>query len=379
MKIGILTLPISTNYGGILQAYALQMVLKKMGHDTWLINRRRTPISSRYYIIEKSKQCIKKCLFGSGWPVLSEKERILQEQMTSQYTRPFIEKNIQPQTIVYDTSDKLRMVTDYKFDAYVVGSDQVWRPEYTSCIYDFFLGFLRETESAKRISYAASFGLETWAFTPKQTKKCKCLSKLFTAISVREAAAVSMCEKYFGVNAVHVLDPTMLLSDKDYLQLLSCIETKSDSGGLLSYILDRTELKNSVVEKISNTFGYQSFEVNSRTEDVYATLEDRIAPPVENWIRGFFNAKYVITDSFHACVFAILFNKPFIVYGNRDRGMVRFTSLLSKFNLEDRLITSLGELTEDKITRHIEWSEVNDILNKERAFSLSFLSQSLTN
>lgn len=79
--------------------------------------------------------------------------------------------------------------------------------------------------------------------------------------------------------------------------------------------------------------------MNSKVENKKAPLQERIQPSVEQWLRGFYDAEFVVTDSFHACVFSILFNKPFIAIENEDRGTSRFTSLLSMFGLKDRLIT----------------------------------------
>ena len=84
--------------------------------------------------------------------------------------------------------------------------------------------------------------------------------------------------------------------------------------------------------------GYIPFCVNSRIEEWDAPIQECIQPPVEEWLRGFYDAEFVVTDSFHACVFSILFNKPFIVIGNEGRGIARFESLLKTFGLEERLV-----------------------------------------
>ena len=101
-------------------------------------------------------------------------------------------------------------------------------------------------------------------------------------------------------------------------------------------------------------------------------LSERIQTPVEVWLRGFMDAKFVVTDSFHACVFSILFNKPFIAYGNVGRGMDRFYSLLDIFGLRDRLITSH---TTYLPTKEIEWEKVNEKLSLYRRKSMDILRQ----
>ena len=165
------------------------------------------------------------------------------------------------------------------------------------------------------------------------------MAKLFDAVSVREEADVNLCYEHLGVKAGHVLDPTMLLQKEDYIRLFEAQGTPQSSGNLLCYILDETPFASEVISRIEQQMGLHRFHVNSRADNTWAPVEDRIQPSVEQWLRGFYDAEYVVTDSFHACVFSILFGKPFIVIGNKNRGMERFRSLLQMVGLEDRLIT----------------------------------------
>lgn len=118
------------------------------------------------------------------------------------------------------------------------------------------------------------------------------------------------------------------------------------------------------------------FYVNSKCDDKLCELKERIQPPVEMWLRGFYDAKFVFTDSFHACAFSINFNKPFLVYGNKERGMSRFVSLLSEFDLDNQLIDSYDEAI-GRITKDINWQKVNAILEKNRIESVAFLNKTL--
>ena len=113
------------------------------------------------------------------------------------------------------------------------------------------------------------------------------------------------------------------------------------------------------------------FRVNSKANGLHASIRERIQPPVEAWLRGFYDAEFVVTDSFHACVFSIIFGKPFIVIGNKDRGMARFESLLKMFGLENRMI--YDDLS--VINNLIEWEIVNTIKLKYQGKSYSFLKQ----
>jgi exopolysaccharide biosynthesis predicted pyruvyltransferase EpsI len=97
---------------------------------------------------------------------------------------------------------------------------------------------------------------------------------------------------------------------------------------------------------------------------------------VEEWIRGFMDAEFVVTDSFHGTVFSIIFNKPFISIANESRGTTRFTSLLKMFNLENRLIFSPEELNLDKV-KEIDWGNVNEILEQDKERAIFFLKRNL--
>lgn len=373
MKIGILTLPLVDNYGGILQAFALQTSLKKMGHEVYLINRRRNSIS----MIDSMKMRLKSFVLylqnkDNDW-VFSEKMWEEKEILASCYTKQFIDKYIYPQTNSLSSVKDLKKMP--RLDAYIVGSDQVWRPQYTPNIYNYFFDFLEGVES-KRIAYAASFGTEDWPFTITQTKKCKRLLRLFTSISVREDIAVDMCRQYFEVDALHVLDPTLLLSAEEYLSLIDLSLTQDHKEEVMSYILDQDTTKKQIVNTLAKALNYKVFDLTLTGFNKDSKLES--TPPVETWLKGFVNAKYIITDSFHGTIFSILFNKPFIAIGNSRRGLSRFKSLLSIFSLEDRLIIDF-ENVESKIknSQPIDWNRINKIIEENRSLSLDFLIKSL--
>lgn len=336
MKIGILTIPLHTNYGGILQVYALQTVLKRLGHEVIVIDK------SPYKYLKTfrkpfayTKRFVMKFMFKKDIRIRSEEYHNEIYSVVSQYIQPFIDNNIQRVEI-----DDLKILKEKDFDAIVVGSDQIWRPKYYPKVENAYLDFT-EKWNIKRITYAASFGTDKWEYSKKQTKRCGKLLKKFDAVSVREDSAIKLCNDYYDVNATQMLDPTMLLEVKDYIEIFEKSNVPKSKGTLLDYILDETDEIRSLIDKIAKRKGLIPFKVNSMVEDVNAPLEERIQPPVDQWLRGFYDAEFVVTDSFHACVFSILFNKPFIVVGNMERGLARFESFLKMFELEDRMITDL--------------------------------------
>jgi hypothetical protein len=370
MRIGILTLPLHTNYGGILQAYALQTVLERMGHDVCLIEKKRQPLRLPLWKAPLSygKRIIKN-LTGHPYPICFEQKINREEPLVRQNTDKFVNKYI-----------KRRFVDDFSeigkddFDAIVVGSDQVWRPKYfIDGIENAYLTFAKEW-NIRRIAYAASFGTDKWEYSSEQTTSCRRLLKNFDAVSVRESSAVTLCREHLGVDVKRVLDPTMLLSTNDYMKLFDANGTPKSNGNLLCYIIDETPEKMSFVNKIAQERGLIPFRVNSKVENLIAPLQERIQPPVEQWLRGFYDADFVVTDSFHACVFSILFNKPFFVLGNEKRGLSRFSSLLGMFGMENLLVTNkdLNEKQND-----IDWARVMSLLAEEKKKAINFLNENL--
>ena len=213
MKIGILTQPLKTNYGGLIQAYALKTTLEKQNHEVTIINRvgflRRNQKTS-IKILTKIKKAIFKVL-GKDKKILKE----IQDRIDSNCAQ-FIQKYIKHVSADIKTLDALyEYINKMQFEGYVVGSDQIWRPSYSPCIENYFIDFCND-EKVKKIAYAASFGGVTWEYTIKETTICSALAKRFNAISVREDSGVDLCNKYLGVEAKHVLDPTMLLEKEEY-------------------------------------------------------------------------------------------------------------------------------------------------------------------
>lgn len=373
MKIAVLTLRLHANYGGILQAYALMTVLKRLGHEPVLIYNQsfkyRSGIGKCAEYIDYFRRAFSKYLLGNvTLEIFKEKRTRREYELLCGELHLFVEKYLQPHTsLVYTDKDWSQLPKEYHFDAYIVGSDQVWRPAYAQPISRYFFSFLKNNP-VKRLSYAASFGTDHWLLTEKETKECKRLISQFSAVSVREESGIELCREHLGCEAVHVLDPTMLLDAVDYERL---IEKREQRKGLLVYVLDDTSEKQELIKTLMRHCELKAFSVNHR-QTATSPL-----PSVQNWLDGFASAQYVFTDSFHACVFAILFHVPFWVYGNESRGQARFISLLSQFDLQDRLISSARDLDKLCHTKPIDWSAVDSKLHQLRRSSLNYLIDSL--
>ncbi len=349
MKIGILTQPLHTNYGGLLQALALQEVLSQQGHQVEIINR-EYPRAQKPLIKtlrENSRKILDKCVFNY--------------KITS-----FIHNNYHLSKKIYSSAEFIRYVKNAGLDVIIVGSDQVWRPKYSPNIYNYYLD-IADGLPINRISYAASFGVDDWEYSDEETRKCSKLAKQFDAISVREKSGVQLCKEYLGVNASWVLDPTLLLGRDFYMALAERYHEKKSKGNMFCYILDNEENKQHLVYNIATELGLDPFTIT----DIH---NKRFRPSVTKWIRGFMDAEMVVTDSFHGTVFSIIFNKPFWVFGNERRGMSRFESLLDIFDLKQRLIKG-SKYT--NFNQPINWADVNKKLSEMRKTSMMFLLKAL--
>ncbi|MCK5603217.1 polysaccharide pyruvyl transferase family protein, partial [Candidatus Pacearchaeota archaeon] len=156
-------------------------------------------------------------------------------------------------------------------------------------------------------------------------------------------------------------------------------EGKVSIGTLFAYLLDTNREKKILLEKVEKKLGLKVFNIKAKTINRQSrkNIDECIAPPVEDWLMAFRDAEFIITDSFHGCIFSIIFNKPFLAIGNEQRGLARFKSLLSISGLERRLISHIKDLTDEKIVESIDWNRVNSLIEKERQKSLNFLKTNL--
>ena len=370
-----MTQPLGANYGGIMQAWALQQVLKGAGHEPVTIDRRSDAKGLIYNAARLSYRTLQKMLGKRQAPV--NFERYL----------PYIQKNTQAfiaqhlsMSELLDSTAKLKAHFEREdYDAVIVGSDQTWRPRYSPNINNFFLDFLEDSE-VRRIAYASSFGVDNWEFTEEQTRLCSELVKRFDILGVREHSGVGLCQKHFGVNATHVLDPTLLVPKNSY-ELLCAGETNSRDSGVYTYILDQLPWKQRVSEIVANKLG-ESLYGNQQKKDISSiTLKnhaDYVMPRIESWLEGFSSSAFVVTDSFHGTVFSIIFNKPFISLINPDRGASRFYSISDQLGLKHRFISEFdGHNLDAVLASDIDYENVNRKLAELGSESKEFLNSAL--
>lgn len=363
-----MTLPLQINYGGIIQNYALQTVLRQMGHEVETINIQKKLLAKKYDISFLSK------FFNSS----KSGKRQLVYSFVREYinlTEPLYNKK---EVKKYDFS---------RFDAVIVGSDQVWRIRYAyPDIYTYFLDFIKNEESSRKvrkIAYSASFGIDTAEYTDEQMQLCGKYIQDFDLVTVREKSALTLMNEIYRWTCkrapMQTLDPTMLLCKEDYLKISGTHDTGDNVGGLFYYVLDMTEEKWNLIRKIANDLGVEPFTLSRKPHKWYSCKikEEQMVPAPQKWLDAFHRASYVFTDSFHGSVFSLIFQKEFLAIGNRKRGISRFNSLFDKFNLNDRLIFSEQDYDISLYTDKIDWNSVGEILTRERMNSLNVLRAAL--
>lgn len=376
MKIAVITLPLHTNYGGLLQAYALKSVLDEMGHEAEVVDIRDKMPSPKGAgaLFIYARRALVKLFKGAGAPEVFREIRYNRElPVLSSHTSVFVADLIKPRVV-----GSYAEIREGEYDAFVVGSDQVWRPRYFGKIEDAFLAFA-EDWAVKRVAYAASFGTDQLEYEYMQLEACARLLGLFDGVSVREDSAVGMCAEWLDCDrAVHVLDPVTLLTADRYRKLASSCHVTGKAGGITTYILDPSPEKRHVIDFMNRVSGMEVHDCSVYPYVNDRPVEDRVVPPLEKWLASFLDADFIITDSFHGCVLAILLHKRFIATGNSRRGMARLNSLLSMFGLEMRLVHGIDPEDDGEFfLSDIDWEETDRILEEKRAKSLDFLRDSL--
>lgn len=374
MKVGILTLVLHSNFGYLMQAYALQQVIKKLGHDPYTYQLWETNPSIKEKLITFLKGFVLKYVLhqykGSIFKRYDTKE---EKDIIDQHTQRFIKENLSLSPYLKNIQQINKLNDEY--ESCIVGSDQVWRRWYAPRIQSYFFDFL--PKSVKRTSYAASFGLSQVQYSKGQKEECGDALKKFSGISVREKEGVDVCRKEWGEKAVCVIDPTLLLKKEEYLKLINSKEIIAipNKPYLLCYVLDETLEKMQFINKIALENGLVVFKIKPDIYNGKNDINKCIYPAISMWLESFNKASFVVTDSFHGTAFSIIFEKQFIAIGNKKRGLSRFTTLLGELNLKNRLITNIE--SENSTKKLIDYTQVNKLLDSKIAEGVSYLNKFL--
>ena len=337
-KAYILTFHWATNYGAVMQCYALQEFLKNKGLCTNIINYVPEGYNKNIFSLVRSKNYLS---------LKSNLNEFKKEKKIEEFRKKYLRR-----TKKFKNYNELK---EYQWENcfYFVGSDQIWNPYFTMNgekrpTASYYLGFL--LKSAIKISYAASFGVTN--LSNNMSDFIKPYLDEFDLITVREQSGKNIINS-LGLESKLVCDPVFLHNKGFYLNLIQNKYDTNQKNYILPYILHGDiETSNQIIEYLKNTKKYEIY-VN-KTPD-----------KIEEWLGSINNAGIVITNSFHAIAFSIIFNVPFIAILIHGSGMNdRLISLLTILGLENRIVTAFSKNEIFKIeSASIDWKSINIRLN----------------
>lgn len=368
MKIGIVTFWQSNdNYGQLLQCWALQEYLRKLGHEPYLI---RYNFSGRKVSISFWKKIIKLLLIFPALKSIYNRYKLRKLQKEKQEKdekrdfKAFRECYISKSKLIYNSLEELQE-TPPQADCYITGSDQVWaqllsNPENTV----FFLDF--GTIQTLRISYAASFAMDN--YPSELNEKLKIQLQKFKLITVRERTGVEICKR-IGFDAFQVLDPTLLLDKCRYLELLNeRPKVKPDNKFVYIYSLNISSPDEIRWKELRNYIDRNNLDVKITPASGYIVGKELFGNDVAyeyatipQWISNINQSELLITPSFHGIVFAIILNKKFIyvpLKGEYSKGNCRVLDLLDKLELSNFILDDKKSI-ESYINQKIDWKIVS--------------------
>lgn len=346
-SIAILTINDFNNYGNRLQNYAIQTMCNKFGYKIITLKNSVYTNTKKYYFL----RLIKNMTYNGSYSSNNQRKYAFKE----------FNKNI-----VFSKYNVCPLLKKVKYDYVLCGSDQVWNPTFGRFRDVDLLSFV---EPSKRISFSASFGISE---LPKQyhEKAKKELSK-FKAISVREDAGKKIIEDVVGRNDVEVLvDPTMLLNADEWDKVSKKPKMLKNNKFILNYFLgELSEQRKNEINRVAKENDCEVINILDKNSSFYAC-----GPSEFLYLEK--HAFLICTDSFHSSVFAILYNRPFIVFDREDNIVSmnsRLETLLSKFKLENRKYC--GKITKNDLS--CDYQESYKILDKERDKAINWLKKAL--
>lgn len=364
------------NYGGLLQAAALQKVLKDMGHDPYTVRKEST--GYYYQRFDSLKLFFLWLMELSGLyslrMMLQERvrkpHRILGTGFCTFFNLHMFRLRYIQQTKWIRSKLSQSVARKLNFDTYIVGSDQIWRYIYHSKNIDqSYLSFLPLEVRQRSFSYAASFGSSSWEYSANATEQCKQLLSDFQAVSVREHSGVELVRRYLGCEAEWMPDPTCLLTERDYSMLIDMSQTPRGKGSYLAcYCLDETDEKKKKVEALSHSLQLPVKYLGGES--------DGQVQSVESWLGDIRDARCVVTDSFHGCMFSLIFGKEFVCLRNAERGNARFDTLEEMFDMKDVFHPAPDPVLPVRISEE-RWKFINERLAAYRERGLDFLRRNL--
>ena len=392
--IGIITLYYNNyNIGGLLQAYALQKTLEDNGIESEQLlvwHYKKEPVSFSKKLISKAIRMIK----NPAAEIKATKHNQEMEwrknvisadiEKRQKHMRDFMQE-IPHSSQIYTPDNIKESLKDYS--GYIVGSDQVWNDDYIDKN-NMMINMLQFVpDDYPKISYAASIGKNS-GFKDWFVEMLGGL-KDFDSVSVREKSAADIIKKYTGIDSQVVLDPTLMLTDEDWKALVHKEDNKSDKiPYIFTYFLGQDKANREFAEELSRKTSMKiinfAHAINYfRDEDKEFADEAVMDYSPKDFIDYIAGASVVITDSFHATVFSLIFHRPFYTLTRQSADGIksmnsRVVDLLNTYGLSDRLIDAQEQVFDGNIN-DIDFSTFDNMINEQRKKSITFIKDSLLN
>lgn len=370
MKIGLLTVHCSTNPGASLQAYALSEKLKQLGMDVSLIDYRPFYFTSDVDPVNKKK--VKKGIKSQiGMLLMGGKLR----KEYKGYLE-FEDQFLPNKTKRYNSLEELEADTP-KCDAFICGSDQIWNPQHTRYDSVMELSFAKKA-GIPSYSYAASIGQDV--LTDKDLSFLQDNIRGFHGISVREESAKDILESKLGFeNVLRHIDPTLLLDKGEWREIESNKHEDIKGKYIVFYPLADNPIVPSLLEKIKQKYKLPIVAMSRRLKkNKNVDIQLRMFTP-NDFVDLIDHAEYVVTNSFHGCVFSLLFGKKLISYKNQARN-TRMECLFDMFGVKKPQIEDISELDQTEFEKRMQQIKIDtEILKNERATAHVYLEGIKTN
>lgn len=339
MRIGILTFHRAHNYGAVLQCYALQEVLKGMGHEVEVIDYRQPQIE-RAYDHWSFKTLIKCCI--KFWRLRGYIAQLMREHHKRQIFDAFKDNFLN----VRYRCDSSNIPIGY--DVYVVGSDQLFTTEITGGLDPVFSGLFKRNESSKLIGYAISSNIK--AIRDIGAMRWKQIKAYFDAISLREKTLADKIHEWYNVPFEVCLDPTILTVAETWDKMSEASNMEDDY--IVMYEVRRLPNDRNMLNRKAKELALKH---KLRVIDLSS-----MRSPVNEWVNYIRNAKCVVTTSFHATVFALIFERPIYSFRLDDGRDYRYTDILEYVGLSHciksvtDILTEIPDIDYDKIRRALQ-------------------------
>lgn len=371
MKVSFITRHAITNYGSLLQTYALQYIIQRMGYEVEVIDYIREDEDYKKIansLVKKSKTWNKNGLTRAIYCALVSPEYMFMGKKFEKMRKQFLQLTSQKYVNIEELVSEKPVA-----DIYCTGSDQVWGPIGTN-EYDpaYFLDFCSKQD--KKIAYAGSFGKTEFTEEIKQVY-ANMLSK-YQHIAVREKSAQEILQS-LGIPSTQVLDPTLLLTKHEWMELVQIKKNKKIKNDkyVLVYQLHRNDAMDKYAEQFAKKANLPLYRVSPSIHQVTRGGKFIWLPDLGEFLEAINNATYFITDSFHGTAFAINLNTQFIeILPNNNTG-TRNQSILEMTGLSNRILKEENDF--HFITEMIDFSEVNSIISVEREKSIEILNRIL--